>query len=223
MRQLAILLGALAMACLPNSVLAADNGAGDEAENRAVVEKYLHLHNTHKLNQTMEMYHTDAVFLLNGGRPPVNGRAAIRELERFDIYAKSTVQPYGLTFERRGSAWAVHLAGVTEHSDIFAAIGLVIVQTEPTRDAFIIERGLIRLITQPEVKAACRTGIIAGFVGMTKWLIDTNDARAPDLINDGKLKLVPGTIRLVVQAIKDWRAATGWEPDPATVRLCATA
>jgi hypothetical protein len=191
------------------------------AEPEAIVERYLELHNTHQLNAVMELYAPDATFALNMGREPVQGRDAIRELERFDVYAKSTVQPHGLTYERRGSGWAVHLAGVIEHSDVFSALGMVIVRAEPTRDAFVISDGFIRLVTQPEIKAACRKIAGTGFAAMTKWLVETGDPRAPDVAPAGKLRLVPGTIPLVVSAITDWRRAAGWAPDPAEVRQCA--
>ncbi len=188
-----------------------------------LVERYLHLHNTHQLNQVMELYAQDAVFVLSMGREPALGREAIRELERFDVYAQSTVQPYGFTYERRGNGWAVHQQGVVEHSDVFSALGIVIVQTQPTRDAFIIVDGQIAQITQPELKPACRSIAFTGFSGLVAWLMETRDPRAPDLVSKGRLQLVPGTIPVIISAIADWRRATGWAPDPKAVRDCATA
>ena len=212
---------AATLAGLLASTSAAQSEETPSEEPRALVDRYLELHNTHQLNLVMEMYAPDATFALSSDRGIATGREAIRELERFDVYANSTVQPYGMTYERRGDAWHVHLEGVVEHSDVFSALGIVIVRTQPVRDAFIIADGRIQAVIQPELQPACSKVAATGFAAMTRWLVESGDARAPDLAPDGKLKLVPGTILIAISAISDWRRASGWAPDPVGVRQCA--
>lgn len=110
----------------------------DERDARTIVESYIAAQNRHDLAAVMAHYATDAVFLLNSGRPPVTGKPAIERLERFDIYAASTLQPFGLTFARDGDGWTVSIAGVIENSAVFSAMGMVIVRTQPVRDGFVI-------------------------------------------------------------------------------------
>ena len=62
----------------------------------ALVDRYIAAHNRHDVDAAMAFYADDAIFRLNGGRPPVHGKAEIRKLEAFDEVARSNVSPQGL-------------------------------------------------------------------------------------------------------------------------------
>lgn len=201
--------------------LAATKQAMTEADARILVEHYLALHNQHRFEEVMALYADDAIFQLNGGRPEVQGKQDIRKLELFDAYARSHLQPYGMRYERTQGGWTVHIDGVIEHSDIFAALGMTIVHARPVRNGFVLRDGKIAGIVQPDLNAACSRIAIEGFTGLASWLASTNDYRSADLISEGRLAFVPSKLPLIVDALKDWRSATGWAPQAEAVRECA--
>ena len=193
-----------------------------EQEARDLVEHYLDLHNAHRFNEVLDLYADDAVFQLNSGRPSVQGKEEIRKLELFDVYASSHLQPYGLEYEKKDGGWRVHIAGVIEHSRIFSALGMTIVVAQPVRNGFELRGGKIAKIVQPDLNPACTKIALGGFVGLVSWLEETSDYRAATLVTDGRLALKPETIPLIVDALKDWRSASGWKPESEDVRSCAT-
>ncbi|MEE4184787.1 MAG: ketosteroid isomerase family protein [Gammaproteobacteria bacterium] len=191
------------------------------AEARQLLQTYVEAHNSHALDEVMQLYSDDAVFYLNSGRGPVRGRQQIRELELFDTVAGSTIYPQGLTFAEQADGWAVAISGALEHSEIFAAFGVAIVLAEPIREAFFLANGQIIEVHQPELAPACREVVLAGFVGLTDWLRRADPERAAVLTRAGRIHLTPATIPDVIAAIGDWRSATGWAPARSAVSACA--
>jgi len=192
-----------------------------EAEARQLIQTYVEAHNSHALEEVMALYHDDAVFHLNSGRPAVSGKSAIRSLELFDTIAGSTIYPQALVFTERDGAWIVDIAGAIEHSSIFAAVGVTIVVAEAIDEAFVLSDDRIVAIHQPELAQACRRAILSGFEGVADWLIESGQPAGAQLVRDGRIYLTPETIPGVVQAIKAWREATGWAPQRADVSACA--
>ena len=192
-----------------------------EAEARQLIQTYVEAHNSHALDEVMALYHEDAVFHLNGGRPAVSGKSAIRELELFDTVAGSAIYPQALVFTERDGAWTVDIGGAIEHSSIFAAVGVTIVIAEAIDEAFVLAGNRIIAIHQPELAPACLRAILSGFQGVTDWLIESGEESGGKLVRDGRIYLTPATIPGVVRAIRAWREATGWAPERADVSACA--
>ena len=99
---------------------------------------------------------------------------------------------------------------------------MTIVVAQPVRDGFELRGGKIAKIVQPDLNPACTRIALRGFVGLVSWLEETSDHRAPILVSEGRLALKPETIPVIVDALKDWRAASGWKPEGEDVRSCAT-
>lgn len=192
-----------------------------EIEARQLIQAYVEAHNSHALDEVMALYHEDAVFHLNAGRPAVSGKSAIRGLELFDTVAGSTIYPQALVFTERDDEWTVDIGGAIEHSSIFAAIGVTIVMAEPINAAFVLADNRIKAVRQPELAQSCLRAILAGFQGVANWLVDTGKQESAELVRDGRIYLTPETIPGVVKAILAWREATGWAPPRADVSACA--
>jgi len=176
----------------------------NDAEALALVQTYLERHNEHNLDGVMALYAEDAVFTLSMGRGDVTGKAAIRELETFDVLASSFLAPFGLVLRQEGDAWSVDIAGVLESSDVFSAAGLPIVIAEPVRAGFVLRNGKILKVKQPEIRPACRMAIVKAFSALATYLTDTNDPRAALVLNtSGRLNLTPQTLTLVIQLLKE--------------------
>jgi hypothetical protein len=135
------------------------------AEARALLKDYIERHNSHDLEGVMELYAENAIFYLSMGRPPVHGRDAIIELERFDVAAQSTIYPQQATFERDGDLWRIHIGGAIEHSEIFEAAGVSIVMAQEIRNAFVLKDGRIVAINQPDLQPACTDTVLEAFRG----------------------------------------------------------
>ena len=190
-------------------------------EVRALIASYIERHNSHDLAGVMELYAEDAVFHLSMGRPPVAGRAAIRELERFDVAAQSTIYPQGIRVEQDAGLWRVHINGAIEHSEIFEAAGVSIVMAQGIRNAFVLRGGQIIELYQPALLPACSDTVLAAFSGLVQWLEESDDPRRHRLVANGFINLTPETIPHVILALQDWRGRTGWQPAPDRVSQCA--
>jgi hypothetical protein len=216
--KLAQLLSACLLCLLARQPAAAQTSAESAI---ALVKDYIEHHNAHELDATASLYAEDAVFFLNMQRPPIHGRDAIRDLERFDVAAGSTLYPQALEAEENGGRWHVHIGGVIEHSAIFEAAGATIVMAEGIDDAFVFESGKIVELRQPELLPACRDIVLGAFRGAVDWLRSRSDPRREALVDGAFLRLTPDTIPDVVALLREWRADTGQAPAPATVSACA--
>ena len=205
-----------ANALMPLSASAAQTAA------LARVKAFVVAHNRHDLEAALAFYADDAEFQLNGGRVAVHGVAQIRELESFDVFAGSHVEPRGLTARTEGGNVVISIAEVVEHSRIFQAVGLPTVTTASIDRAFVVRSdGRFAFVAQPEFAAACREILTPAFSQSIAWLRETRDARAGVLSNNGKLHLTAATVPAMIAAITDWRRATGWSPDPDLAARCA--
>lgn len=193
----------------------------DEAAARQLIATYIAAHNAHRIDEVMALYAEDAVFRLSSGRPPVHGRTAIRELELFDVAAGSHLAPYGVSFSRNGTGWAVHIAGVIEHSAIFSAIGLETIRTEPVVKGFTLVDGRIAEVIQPEFRPACTSVASSAFGLFNAWINTANDPELSLLQRDGRLRLEADNIALFIKTLGKWRSESGWSPDAAMVIDCA--
>ena len=215
---------ALMLAALPLLWSAPSAAQETRAQTAALLRTYFDTHNAGRLDETMALYAEDAVFQLSGGRAPVEGRQAIRELERFDVLAGSTIHSEDITFVQADGGWRADIGGAVENSRIFTAFGLAIVRAQATEGVFTFRDGKIAAVIQPELLAPCRSIILVGFTALTGWLEETGDARAPDLSDgQGRLRLGTSQVPVLLDVLPDWRAATGWRPDEASVRACAGA
>lgn len=196
-------------------------GQSSEREARELLKSYVAAHNDHDLEAVMALYDRDAVFHLSMGRPPVHGRDAIRELERFDVAAGSTIYPQRVTVEADGDRWRIHIGGAIEHSRVFAAAGVTIVMAQPIRDAFVLRAGRIVEIHQPELEPACSETVLAAFRGAVAWLATRGDERLDSLVDEGRIRLTPETLPGVVDLLAAWRDAGNRASDGATVGRCA--
>ncbi len=186
------------------------------------VEAFIAAHNRHDIDAAMAIYADDAVFQLNGGRPAVQGQAAIRALEAFDVVAGSNVANRGVHTRMEGADVVVSLGEVVEHSRVFAAMGLETVTTQAVDRAFVIRPdGRIAYLAQPEFDPACRQMMVEGLTGVTRWLIDSADPRAAALTRDGRVTMTTETLPALIVAIGDWRRASGWSPDRDLAARCA--
>lgn len=192
-----------------------------EAEALALALAYHDTHNRHALAATMALYAEDASFQLNMGRALVKGREAIAELERFDAVAGSILMPFGWRAERQGDSWAVHVAGVIEHSRVFSAMGLDIVMAVPEAPVMVLRGGRIVHVNQPPLRVECSRQIVAGFAALAGWMTTAGRPLAPVLMADGRLVLRPELLPALIDEAGQWRAATGWQPEPAAARACA--
>lgn len=192
-----------------------------EAEALALALAYHDTHNRHELAATMALYAEDASFQLNMGRALVKGREAIAELERFDAVAGSILMPYGWRVTPQGGSWAVHVAGVIEHSRVFSALGLDIVMAVPEAPVLILRGGRLIHVNQPPLHKACTGQILAGFSALAAWLGAAGRPLAPALAPEGRLVLKPELLPALLGEAAAWRAATGWRPEAAGVRACA--
>jgi hypothetical protein len=139
----------------------------------------------------------------------------------FDAMAGSVLHPFGVTFERRGTDWHMHAAGVLESSGVFRAMGLHVVRTQPVPSTLVIRDGRIIAVVQPELLPACTRTMVAGFATLTAWLQTSADPAGDLLLVDGRLDLRAATVAEIIAAITAWRARTGWQPAPADVAQCA--
>jgi hypothetical protein len=190
-------------------------------EARALVDRYILVHNAHRADEVLAMYHPDAEFHLSMGRGVVAGRDEIARLEYFDAAAGSTLYPQALTARPEGGGWVVGFAYVIEYSEIFSAMGLKIVLAEGLERGFVFEDGLIRAVYQPELVQACLEVMGPGFVALLAWLRDTADPRAATLLEDGALQFTEATAPVLAETITDWRRATGWGPTREQAFRCA--
>jgi hypothetical protein len=200
----------------------ASRGQADSAEARSLLKDYIERHNSHDLEGVMALYADEAVFYLSMGRPPVHGRDAIMELERFDVAAQSTIYPQQVSFEQDGDLWRIHIDGAIEHSEIFEAAGVSIVMAQGIQDAFVLRDGRIVEINQPDLQPACTATVLEAFRGSVAWLHETNDGRQQLLVENGFIKLTPKTIPDVISLLREWRRKTNTMPDAATMSACAT-
>lgn len=194
----------------------------DAAEARTLLKDYIERHNSHDLEGVMALYAEDAILYLSMGRPPVHGRDAIMELERFDVAAQSTIYPQQVIYERDGESWRIHIGGAIEHSEIFEAAGVSIVMAQAIQNAFVLKDGRIVEINQPDLQPACTEAVLEAFRGAVAWLHETNDDRQQRLVENGFIKLTPETIPDVVFLLREWRRETGTMPASATMSACAT-
>lgn len=203
--------------------VAAGNAAAQEnpQQVRTLIKAYIERHNSHDLAGVMDLYAENAVFYLSMGRPPVSGREAITDLERFDVAAQSTIYPQGITAQRDGEVWRVHIDGAIEHSEIFEAAGAAIVRAQGIQNAFVLRDGKIIEIHQPDLVSACSGIVLEAFRGLVSWLAETGDPRQDRLVANGFINLTPETIPDIVIALREWRERTSSNPDPATVSACA--
>jgi hypothetical protein len=194
-----------------------------EASARAVAARYFAAHNAHRLDDVMALYAENPGFTLSMGRGTVVGKAAVRNLELFDAMAGSVLHPFGASFEAHDNGWHMHLAGVLESSGIFRAMGLAIVRTQPIRSTIIIRDGRITAIVQPELIAACSRTMAHGLGALTDWLEGSRSPFGDILLHDGRLDLRATSVTETIAAINDWRAKTGWQPEPVDAAQCAGA
>ncbi|MCC5869906.1 MAG: hypothetical protein JJU27_15490 [Gammaproteobacteria bacterium] len=218
-RSLRVLAGtALALAAAMASPVVAQESARDAV---ALIDAYIKAHNAHEPEETLSFYHQDAQFHLSMGRGVVEGIDDIARLEYFDAAAGSTLYPQQVTARREGEMWIVSLGYVIEYSDVFAAMGLKIVLAEGLDYAFVLEGGKIRSIVQPELKPACMQAMGTGFALLVDWLKDSDDPRRDVLLRDGSLYLTGDTAPILIQAVNDWRDASGWGPTREQAFECA--
>jgi hypothetical protein len=196
----------------------------EETEEGAIAaaKAYLAVHNEHDLERVMKFYAGDATFQLSNGRELISGRENIRELERFDAIAMSTLIPFGWSAQETTQGWEVSVRGVLENSTIFSAIGLNLVVAKPERPVFLMRNGLIQHSEQPDLLPACQRAALAAFYGVAKWLAERNDPRLPGLVSNGRLKLEPHLLPIVAQLITEWRNSTGWSPNTKEVWDCGS-
>lgn len=185
------------------------------------VRAYIAAHNRHDLTGVMAFYAEDATFVLNGGRPPVEGRSKISELEAFDVAAGSQLHPLGLQARVEGDGVVVSLQRVVEKSRLFSAAGLDTVSSQPLARAFVVRHGKFVLVAEPEFKPACREVMVQALSGTMTWLKSTSDVRKSVLAPQAKLELTTPNVAVLVGAFRDWRSVSGWKPDERQVKLCA--
>jgi len=188
----------------------------------AAAKAYLAVHNEHDLERVMEFYAEDATFQLSNGRALISGREQIRELERFDAIAKSTLIPFGWSARETPKGWEVSVRGVLENSSIFSAVGLNLVLAKPERPVFLIRNGLIQHSEQPALLPACQQAAMTAFDSVAKWLISRKDPRAPGMVINGRLKLEPYLLPAVAQLITEWRITAEWSPTTMQVWECGS-
>lgn len=206
-----------------NRVGAIRDSFGNTAEDAiAAAKAYIAQHNAHNLEIAMECYAPEASFQLSNGRAFILGRENIRELERFDAIAQSTLLPFGWSARKIDDLWAVSVQGVIENSIIFSAIGLKIVVAKPEKPVFLIHNGLITHSEQPSLLPPCQTAAFAAIAGVGKWMVENNDVRAKGLLDEGRLKLEPHLLPLVAQLISEWRIKTGWSPSVGQITGCGS-
>lgn len=173
----------------------------NEDEALDLVDHYLALHNTHDLEGVMALYAEDAEFTLSQGRGTVKGRDTIRDLEMFDVVARSNLSPYGLSARWDGGVWQVDLEGVIEASAIFSAAGLPIVLAEPVKNGFSLRDGKIQAIVQPEIRTECVDSIFASFSLLINAAKIGGDPRLALIVDGGRLELTPKSIPIVIDLL----------------------
>lgn len=215
--RVATLLGIL---CWPFTALASNQSI--EKDALILVKEYIEAHNNHDIPLEISYYDEDAVFILSGNRGRATGHEEIRKLLEFDVAASSNIKPFGLRSESIGDAVVrIDLAGVVEHSDIFRALGFGTVTTDPLKGAFFIRHGKIIEARQPEFRAPCAEELAGGMGLFTGWLkTDLPDIHSI-LVPNGEFLIRADLIPTWLDALVDWRKATGWAPDDGRVAECS--
>gem|GEM_PF-4122103 len=203
------------------ALAAAAPAAPDERAALVVVETYLRRHNAHDVDGAAALFADDAVFRLSAGRPAVAGRAAIRELLRFDAVAGSNLDPRGASPSRDGDAVVIGYAGVVERSRMFRALGLDPVTTLPQPRTFVVRSGRIVEVNQPAIKPACLRAAGDGLRAFVAWLGRRGDPRGAVLAPGGAPRLAVETLPAWIAGVEAWRRTGGWAPVPADAAACA--
>jgi hypothetical protein len=180
----------------------------------------MNAHNSHNLGAEIKFYSEDAIFVLSQGRGEVRGREAIARLLQFDVAAGSAVSIDKLGVRRENDEIVIDTGPATERSRVFAALGIPIMRSSPTNDAFRIQDGKLSFVRQPEFTEAC--GAVAGdamrvFGGWLKS--DRPDAYAR-LYHDDKLDIRAEIVNIWIADIRAWRSSTGWRPDRIALANC---
>lgn len=175
----------------------------NQAEALALINTYIARHNAHDIEGVMDLYAQEATFTLSANRGTISGKAAIRDLEMFDVMANSYLAPFGLTATKEAQGWRIDLEGVLESSKVFSAAGLPIVIAEATNYAFIVNNNKIKSIVQPEIRKACTAVIIKAFSTLTATLKETRHPKAALVLNKtGRLNLTPMSIPIVTELLE---------------------
>lgn len=191
------------------------------AEAIALVERYIKTHNEHRADETLVFYAPDADFHLSMDRGVVSGVDAIARLESFDAAAGSILYPQNLRARSVDGKWVVGFDHVIEYSEVFSAMGQRIVLAQGLQRGFVLDKGRIEVLYQPDLYPACTAIMAGGFRGLVQWLVDSQDTRSDALLRDGRLNLTAGTAPLLIAAAGDWRAQSGWGPTDDEALACA--
>lgn len=190
------------------------------AAGLALVKQYLAAHNRGDGEAVLELYANDAVFHLSQSRGIVSGPAELRRLVEFDLAAQSHLGPFGASAETAGGVTRVSFKGVVERSAVFAAFGMSRVVTQPIRDAFVVSGDRITVARQPDLLPACRRVLTEAIPQYSAWLKANRPEIFERLMPGGMLKIEAPLVAPWVTTVRSWRAATGWNPNPADHAVC---
>jgi non-heme chloroperoxidase len=185
-----------------------------------VVLQYLEAVNAGDVEAAVSAFAADGEMRLLQGRV-AQGHAAIGEIERFHAIARPHMQPDGLRARIVDDAVVVAFDRNVETSRVFDAMGLRRVTTRGLEEAFVVRDGLIAVAHQPEFEPACVRAMTAALRDASAWLDRTADARSALLLPGGTVRMDETTVALWIDALQDWRAATGWAPAPKDAQRCA--
>jgi non-heme chloroperoxidase len=196
--------------------------AAREQRALARVRSYIDAHNRHDVEAAVAHYAPDAVFVLSDGRGEVRGAEAIAELERLDAALGSWVEPIDLRARTVGDTVVVSFTHVLEQSAIADAIGVPLILAEPVDTAFVVHGERLLRVVQPSFAPACGRAMRGGFMGFIATLRESNDPRSATLLRpDGSIVLTAATAPTWIRGIRDWRVASGWQPDSRDILECA--
>jgi len=187
---------------------------------RRVVEGYIAAVNAGDAERALTYYAPDATLRLASGQI-VRGSESLRQIEAFHAVVRPRQVPMEPSYRVAGTRTYVSFARVREYSKIFTAIGMPFVTTEPATDAFVVEADRIVAIQVADFIAPCRAIMGAAMSGARSWLERRADSRLTTLRPGGVPKVDASTGALWVTVLREWRAATGWEPDVVMREACA--
>lgn len=192
------------------------------ADARRVLAAWLEAFNAGDAERMEALYAEDVVLHLSGGRPPLVGRRALREVDDFHALARPRTELYGVELhEEAGGRVRVSTTGFTESARTFDSLGIPRVTGLGAADALVIERGRIVSLRQADFTPACQELLGSSMGAAIAWLKARDDPRLVRMMPGGKVRLDGDTALLWIDATREWRLASGRQHDPAKLDACA--
>jgi pimeloyl-ACP methyl ester carboxylesterase len=186
----------------------------------AAVHEYITGLNAGDAARSLAAFAPDAAMYLVGGRV-ARGPEELGAIERFHAVVRPHVSPEGFSAREHGDRTVVAMRTNVETSPMFEAMGLPTVRTESVGDAFVVRDGRIITARQPEFAPACRRVMGAAMGEVRAWMESREDSRLGMLMPGGVPRMDADTAPTWLGALRDWRAASGWEPARADRDACA--